>query len=492
MLGLIQELAGLIFSSNIITIFLLCVVFVLAFWRKLLEKHLYPPGPLPLPFIGNDIALFAESRHAYRYYNWKRYGNVVSFVSLGSWNVLLFGYDAIHEAFVKNAEHCSARKMPITQKAHGLVFSSQWKEQRRLALIVLRDFGMGKAKVESKIAQELEYNLELLATLEGKQSSRTFKEVVGKGICNIINQVVFGRRLDYADKQFARLLKVDGFFAKQLIASRLPFYKFWPLDPLKLKEYTGYWDEVSQFIAKEIQEHKANLDVNEPKDYIDYSLAEGVKTGDEIYSNEEEITASVRQLFLGGYDTTSTTLTWSVLFLVNYPSAQQRVYEEIQEVVGNRSVSLADKDSMHFTQAFLQELMRCGPVAWISLTHLCTADIVVQGHTIPKDTVVMASLYSTYHDEDIYPDSYTFHPDRFLDENGEFVRPSSKQMLPFSIGKRACPGEALARAELFMMFVAFVQRFEVKRLTEEKVREDGINIFSYTPREFDFILKQRL
>lgn len=44
---------------------------------------------------------------------------MVSFVSLGSWNVLLFGYDAIHEAFVKNAEHCSARKMPITQKAHG-------------------------------------------------------------------------------------------------------------------------------------------------------------------------------------------------------------------------------------------------------------------------------------------------------------------------------------------------------------------------------------
>ena len=106
-------------------------------------------------------------------------------------------------------------------------------------------------------------------------------------------------------------------------------------------------------------------------------------------------------------------------------------------------------------------------------------------------TTVIADLYSTYHDESIYPDSYSFIPDRFLDEEGVFVKPSGKQMLPFSIGKRVCLGESLARTELFMILVSFVQRFQVSRVTKEKVREDGVDVFTHSPREFEFLLEQR-
>ena len=107
------------------------------------------------------------------------------------------------------------------------------------------------------------------------------------------------------------------------------------------------------------------------------------------------------------------------------------------------------------------------------------------------DTTVQANLYSTFHEECVYPDSYSFIPDRFLDEQGVFVKPSSKQMLPFSIGKRVCLGESLARTELFMILVSFIQRFQVSRVTEDKVREDGVDVFTFSPRVFEYILKQR-
>ena len=113
------------------------------------------------------------------------------------------------------------------------------------------------------------------------------------------------------------------------------------------------------------------------------------------------------------------------------------------------------------------------------------SDLIILGST------VVASLYSTYHDEDVYPDSYSFIPDRFLDEQGVFVKPSGKQMLPFSIGKRVCLGESLARTELFMILVSFVQRFQVSRVTEEKVGEDGVDVFVHSPKEFQFTLEQR-
>ena len=73
-----------------------------------------------------------------------------------------------------------------------------------------------------------------------------------------------------------------------------------------------------------------------------------------------------------------------------------------------------------------------------------------------------------------------------------FIKPTGKQMLPFSIGKRVCPGESLARAELFMTLVTLVQRVEVRRLTGEKIREDGIDVFTHSPRPFDFYLDQRV
>ena len=54
-------------SSHGFTLFLALVLFILIFWRQILQKYKYPPGPIPLPFIGNSLSAFAECRARYRY-----------------------------------------------------------------------------------------------------------------------------------------------------------------------------------------------------------------------------------------------------------------------------------------------------------------------------------------------------------------------------------------------------------------------------------------
>lgn len=62
--------------------------------------------------------------------------------------------------------------------------------------------------------------------------------------------------------------------------------QYLPWDPLKLKEYAQYFKTVQSFIDSEIRHHKAALDVDEPKDFIDSYLTEGVKTGDPLFADE--------------------------------------------------------------------------------------------------------------------------------------------------------------------------------------------------------------
>ena len=45
-------------------------------------------------------------------------------------------------------------------------------------------------------------------------------------------------------------------------------------------------------------------------------------------------------LFLTGSDTTATTLTWAVLYMVRYPEVQTRVQQELDSVIGINRLTL--------------------------------------------------------------------------------------------------------------------------------------------------------
>ena len=66
MLELVQQYF-IISTSSIVTICLSLVLLTLWFWRRLFEKYKYPPGPIPLPIIGNDYFLFNDLKALYKY-----------------------------------------------------------------------------------------------------------------------------------------------------------------------------------------------------------------------------------------------------------------------------------------------------------------------------------------------------------------------------------------------------------------------------------------
>uniref|UniRef100_A0A8C4L4E2 Cytochrome P450 family 2 subfamily U member 1 n=1 Tax=Equus asinus TaxID=9793 RepID=A0A8C4L4E2_EQUAS len=138
---------------------------------------------------------------------------------------------------------------------------------------------------------------------------------------------------------------------------------------------------------------------------------------------------------------------------------KEKVHEEIERVVGpDRAPSLTDKAQMPYTEATIMEVQRLTVVVPLSIPHMTSETTVLQGYTIPKGTVVLPNLWSVHRDPAIWEEPDEFHPNRFLDDQGQLVK--KEAFIPFGIGKRVCMGEQLAKMELFLMFASLIQSFK--------------------------------
>lgn len=110
-----------------------------------------------------------------------------------------------------------------------------------------------------------------------------------------------------------------------------------------------------------------------------------------------------------------------------------------------------------------------------NVPHETTRDVVIDGYTIPKGTTIIPQISCVLYDEkvsrhcgymsklwfQIFPDPKRFDPSRFLDADGHLKRVD--ELIPFSIGKRQCLGEGLARMELFLILANIFNQFRVSR-----------------------------
>ena len=130
------------------------------------------------------------------------------------------------------------------------------------------------------------------------------------------------------------------------------------------------------FFRNQIREHEADLQEDNPRDFMDGFLTEK-RSGNPDFTDEQLIMICF-DLFGAGFDTTSSTLCWAVLYLSLYPEVQQRCHDEVTSVLGSggREVSLEDTQSLHYCQAVIAEVQRLGQVAVTNVMHRLTEEVI--------------------------------------------------------------------------------------------------------------------
>ncbi|GMT36639.1 hypothetical protein PFISCL1PPCAC_27936 [Pristionchus fissidentatus] len=457
-------------------------VVALWFFHQLYWKRRdYPPGPLPLPLLGNALSIVSEYPGYAPLVRWKeQFGAIYTMWMGGIPVVTVADYDALHEMFVQDGEDYVDRanlSSTFTEIFRGgllgVVETSGrlWREQRRFTLHTLRDFGLGKDAMQERILDETVHLLDLLEKESVETGTTSPIKHIEKSVASVINLVIFGYRFD--EEHEHELLR-NRELQDQLIASSknpmlvlpivLPQAKMIPYFNRLYDNVIKIRDEQFAFFENNIEKHRSRIDYSNDDcdDFCDAYLKEMERRKDEKDStfHEKQFVNLCLDLWSAGVETTSMTMSWGIAQLLHHPEVQKKLHEEYDRVIGSdRLISMQDKNSLPYTTAYINELQRWSNIQPLNLLRKTTKDLTVRGMTIPSGTAVAPQVSVLLYDSEIFPDPLSFNPDRFIDESGKVK--TIKQFLPFSIGKRACLGEGLARMELFLFFANLVHRFNI-------------------------------
>ncbi|XP_030576983.1 cytochrome P450 2K1-like [Archocentrus centrarchus] len=428
----------------------------------------WPPGPRPLPLLGNLLQLDLKGPYKTLMELSRKYGSVFTIYLGPKKVVILAGYKTVKEALVNYDDVFGDRtQMQVAHEfaqGHGVLWSNgdSWKEMRRFALTNLRDFGMGKRACEDKIIEESQYLIEVFKKFKGEAFDTT--QPINCAVSNIICSIVYGSRFEYDDPEFISLVTRTN---RIVTLGGSPSIQMYEMFPSVLKWVADRRDFFKLVVANKKQNLaifsrlKKTLNPQMCRGFVDAFLVRKQNLEESGVTNshfhDDNLLITVMNLFAAGTETTSTTLRWALLLMAKYSKIQDEVQEELRRVIGDRQVQVADRKNLPFTDAVIHETQRLSSIIPTALPHKTTRDITFQGHFIEKGTTVFPLLTSVLHDPDEWERPHSFYPAHFLDKEKKFVKRDA--FIPFSAGRRVCLGEGLARMELFLFFATLMQHF---------------------------------
>jgi cytochrome P450 len=260
-----------------------------------------------------------------------------------------------------------------------------------------------------------------------------------------------------------------------------------------LRLFPKYRDGMKQFLTVEkilIEMVKKRIEIS-LSDEADENFIRSyvIEEGQDL--DYDQLQRSIVDLFVAGTETTATTLQWMMILLANHSDIQRRIHEEIDKVVPrSRLPSLDDKANLPLVEASILELMRIKTLVPLAVPHKTIGETYVDGYYVPPNTTILVNLFSAHMDPEIWHDPENFHPDRFLDSSGSVI--NKELVIPFSIGKRSCLGELLARQEIYLFMTGLLQHFDIlPPVGQTTVDSKGTIGITNSPAEYNVRLVKR-
>ncbi|MFD6989979.1 cytochrome P450 [Streptomyces sp. NPDC059943] len=210
-------------------------------------------------------------------------------------------------------------------------------------------------------------------------------------------------------------------------------------------------------------------------DLLSRLLAARDEQGDRL--SDKEIRDEAVTLYIGGHETTGTTLTWAWYLLSRNPRARERLAEELADVLDGRTPGFDDFKDLRWTEQIIKETLRLYPPVWL-MTAIAKDGSTLGGRPVPEGTVLWASQWSAQRDERWFPEPDEFRPERWDEE----ARPAPDHAwFPFGGGARACLGARFATVEAVLVLATLAQRFRLDLDPGEITPKTGLTLQPSVP-----------
>ncbi|XP_049866219.1 cytochrome P450 4d2-like [Pectinophora gossypiella] len=233
-------------------------------------------------------------------------------------------------------------------------------------------------------------------------------------------------------------------------------YKMLPAYSKFLKAKSAVYSVVEQYVKSKRQDLKSKPKAGSFRTLLD-TLLQVSEDGSGL--SDEEIQGEVVGLYIAGIDTSATTIGFVLHMLARYPEVQDKVYEELKEVLKDLTKPIVAEDLPHlkYLEVVIKETLRLYPPAPI-IARQITEDITVpSGYHLVGGTSVIVHIWALHRNPAYWgADAEQFRPERFLTP---LTHPA--QFMPFSYGPRNCIGSQYAMMSIKTALATVLRRYRV-------------------------------
>ncbi|KAF7354098.1 Cytochrome P450 [Mycena venus] len=348
--------------------------------------------------------------------------------------------------------------------------------------------------------EEMQYKESLRLLVDLVKSPAEFYKHCARFPASLVFSLTYGKGLGDDGKDLAEVQSIFTTFIRDVGPGAHLVDTFPVLDLLP--------DFLSPWRAEARQKHKWELEV-----YGRLALTVKARMGkdsemecfvarlweqqEKLNLSNEEIYYSKRSFFAGsafaaGTDPATLTLLWFVVAMALYPETAKKAQQEIDSVFESDVLpSFSRMKDLPYCSALVKEVFRWRPAAPLSIPHYTDADDEYKGYKsssksiqILKGTTVIGCVWNMHHNEEDFPNSYTFNPERYLSkasDTGDIAESLTEGHYGFGFGRRKCPGQHMAAKSEWIAMVRILWGFNIERRMDAAGNIMDIDIEDCTP-----------
>ncbi|KAG1721199.1 cytochrome P450 [Suillus paluster] len=437
------------------------------------ESRRFPPGPKPLPVIGNLCDLPFKDEAA-TYNKWaKEHGDLVYANVLGRHLLFVNSLQIANDLFEKRSVNYSDRNgLPMINDLMGwkwsfghMPYGERWRKHRKM---FERQFRPAMAPTywptQRKEAHRLIRNI--------LETPGDLREHLRHNAGSVIMKVIYGIEIAPRGDKYIEIAEeaLDGMAKVAALGAFL-------VDIFPLLKHVPAWVPGAGFQKKAAAWKRAVLSMRDlPFQAVQEALANGTASpcfvsrlmndlDSEVYADDqmEIIKGCAGLAYAAGAESTASSLSSFFLAMTLHPEVQIKAQAELDAVIGpGRLPGYNDRSSLPYINAIVKEVLRWNPVAPLGLPHMVTNDDTYNGYFIPAGTTIFGNTWAILHDERNYNQPMKFWPERFLMADGkEHEMVIDPAAAAFGYGQRICPGRFMADAQIWISVACILTVFNI-------------------------------